>query len=167
VGRALDGGTSRTASRSAARVSLAPPARQPRSNVRSRIVVVEPGADNAPCAATLEQTMVVAPTSGEDALALARRAIPRIACVQSGSTEGEIVVCLGARSDPQTLAARRILGTAVLAEARATRRRCELIFVGNAGDYELQHRLWELVELLVHEPGSAFVPIRLRFEVAE
>jgi hypothetical protein len=141
------------------------PPRRAAGHSRAQIVVIEegalPGAFPMP-PMDLDQTTVVAQTSGETRLELAQRAIHRIATVQrSGIDVAQVAVLLGRDFDEQAMAARRLLGCGVLASA--AHRQCELVFVGRSEDRDLRRRLWELVELLVTEPGSAKVPIRLRF----
>ena len=146
---------------------LSPPREQASEISKTQLVVVEEGAraqglperQGEP-----EQTAVVAQTQGESALELVERAIHRIATIERSPTEvSQVSVLLGPDCDEQTMAARRLLGCAVLAYANASRRPCELVFVGRWEDRELRRQLWELVEALVTEPGSAKVPIRLRF----
>jgi len=143
-----------------------PPRRAPGQS-RAQIVVLEEGAlrGSLPIPpAELDQTVVVAQTHGETALQFAERVKHRIAMVErSGAAVAQVSVVLGHDCNEQALAARRLLGSAVLACASSTRGPCELVFVSHWEDRDLRQKLWELVELLVNEPGSAKVPIRLRF----
>jgi len=131
------------------------------------VIVLEEGAlKGAPPirAAELDQTAVVAQAHGETALQLVDRVKHRIAMVErSGAVVAQVSVVLGHDCDEQAMAARRLLGTMVLAYANSKRGPCELVLVGQWEDRDLRQQLWELVELLVNEPGGAKAPIRLRF----
>ncbi len=135
---------------------------------RAQIVVLEEGALTGALQtrpADLDQTAVVAQNRGETALQLSERAIHRLAMVQrSGAELVQVLIFLAPVLDEQTMAARRLLGSAVLAHANSARRPCELVFVGRREDRDLSRQLWTLVELLVTEPGSVNVSIRLRFD---
>ena len=143
----------------------APPRRGPHHS-RAQIVVIEEGALTGALPsrpAEFDETVVVAQTFGETALQLAQRAIHRIAMLhRTGAHVVQVSIFLAPNADQQTMAARRLLGSAVLASANSARRQCELVF-GVRDEQGLRQQLWELVELLVTEPGSATVPIRLRF----
>jgi hypothetical protein len=134
---------------------------------KAEIVVIEEGALTGALPArpvALDQTVVVAQTSGETVLQLVERAVHRIEIVaRSGAEVGQVSVFLGSEFDQSTMAARRLLSSAVLAYANSARRSSELVFVGRWQDRDLRQQLWQLVETLVTEPGSAKVPIRLRF----
>lgn len=143
-----------------------PPCRGPGQSM-AQIVVLEEGAlrGGRPIpAAELDQTVVVAQAHGETALQLRERVKHRITMVErSGAVVAQVSVVLGHDCDEQTMAARRLLGTMVLAYANSTRGPCELVLVGEWEDRDLRQQLWALVELLVNEPGGAKAPIRLRF----
>lgn len=112
----------------------------------------------------LDQTAVIARSAGETLLDLVQRAIHRIAMMdRSNIALLRVTVFLAPDCDPQAMAARRLLGSAVLAHATATARPCELVFAGSPQHRKLLVHLWQLVEVLVTEPGSSKVPIRLQF----
>lgn len=149
------------------RVRLPSPPRAAPGRYKTQIVVLEEGALNGALPARpaqLDETDVVAQSRGETLRELADRTIHRIVMLERSDAEvAQVSVFLGSDFGQSTMAARHMVGSAVLAYANSARRKCELVFVGRWEDRELRAQLWELVESLVTEPGSANVPIRLRF----